>query len=134
MTLLSVVCFRLYRGGLHHRLSLRLQAQRVVQLVPLQQVLWQRRQSPLQVAPGETLQRWTTLSQAGPRQPGRKRSSALPLLFLSCSSVVLLSFLCPPSVVSLLLGYFEKDSGQTPDSIFFVSLCPSADLSIHRLR
>lgn len=42
----------------------------MVQLVTLQQVLWQRGQSSLQVAQGEALQWWPTVSQAGPRQSG----------------------------------------------------------------
>lgn len=62
--------FRLHRGGMHHPLSLRLQTQRMVQLVALQQVLRQRSQSSLQVAQGEALQRRPAVSQTGPHQPG----------------------------------------------------------------
>lgn len=66
---LSFVC-RLHRGGLHHPLPVRLQTERVVQLVAMQQVLRQRGQSSLQVAEGEAVQRRPTVSQAGPRQSG----------------------------------------------------------------
>lgn len=55
---------------MHHPLPVGLQAERVVQLVTLQQVLRQRGQSALQVAQGEALQWRQALSQAGPRQPG----------------------------------------------------------------
>lgn len=48
-------CSRLHRGGLQHPLSLRLQTERVVQLVTLQQVLRQWGQSSLQMAPRKAL-------------------------------------------------------------------------------
>lgn len=46
---------RLHRRSLHHSLPLRLQAQRMVQLVPLQQILWQRREGSVQVAARKAL-------------------------------------------------------------------------------
>lgn len=51
-------------------MPLRLQAQRVVQLVTLQQVLRQWGQSSLQMAAGETVQRREALPQARPCQSG----------------------------------------------------------------
>lgn len=54
-TFVSGAGSRLHRGGLQHPLSLRLQAERMVQLVTLQQVLRQWGQSSLQMAQRKTL-------------------------------------------------------------------------------
>lgn len=68
--------FRPRGWGLPHPLPPRLQAQRLVGLVGLQRLLWQRVADALQVAERESLQQGTSLSKAGLEKPGKPCSSA----------------------------------------------------------
>lgn len=75
-----------------HPLPAGLQAQRLVALVRLQRLMWQRPEDPVQVAQGESLQRRTAVSPAGPEEPGA--TSGRPPLHVEHHPVPVITLEC----------------------------------------